>query len=112
MIKHPWKCNYAATLSPEILHFQNFVVFFGGEACHQTPVRDQKNYLLAACLYFGSYRSPFFHTYRVDSSANFETSCTPSECDSMASMQGMMDWSVQISSNSNKYIQTARSPTG
>ena len=30
MIKHPWKCNYAATLSPEILHFQNFVVFLGG----------------------------------------------------------------------------------
>ena len=71
MIKHPWKCNYAATLSPEILHFQNFVVFWG-EACHQTPhkgPKGQKNYLLAACLYFGSYRSPFFHTYRVDSSA-------------------------------------------
>ena len=69
MIKHPWKCNYAATLSPEILHFQNFVVFFlGGKHAIRPPIRGQKNYLLAACLYFGSYRSPFFHTYRVDSS--------------------------------------------
>ena len=71
MIKHPWKCNYAATLSPEILHFQNFVVFFGGgKHAIRPPIRGQKNYLLAACLYFGSYRSPFFHTYRVDSSGN------------------------------------------
>ena len=69
MIKHPWKCNYAATLSPEILHFQNFVVFFWeGKHAIRPPMRGQKNYLLAASLYFGSYRSPFFHTYRVDSS--------------------------------------------
>ena len=62
MIEHSWDCNYTSTLSPDIRHFQNFVVFFlgGGEDALRPPIRGQKIYLLAAYLYFGPNRSPFF----------------------------------------------------
>ena len=48
----------------EILHFKNFG---GGEAV--MPQKAKKFSSLHACKISGPYRSPFFHTCRVDSSA-------------------------------------------
>ena len=65
MIEHSWNCNYTATLSPEILHFQNFVVFIwgggGGGGCPQTPHKGPKNFISSphACV-LGQTDLPFF----------------------------------------------------
>ena len=70
MITHSWTCNYTATL--RYLIFKLFSCFFlggGGRACPQTPLRSQKFISpLHACKRFGPYKSPFFHTCKVDSS--------------------------------------------
>ena len=57
----------------EILHFQNIFVFYfgrGGEEHTLRPPYEAKKFIspLHACKSFGPYKSPFFHTCKVDSS--------------------------------------------
>ena len=42
MIKHPWKCNYTATLSPET-SFSKFWFSFGGGSMPSDPHKGPKN---------------------------------------------------------------------
>ena len=73
MSKHSWKCNY-----PAILRYFIFNFFWGegGQHAPQTPLRPPSDPLngqkfissLHPCKSSFIYRSPFFHTCRVDSS--------------------------------------------